>query len=111
MRRSASRAVCLVIAIQCGIWTLVALFGFTTSPWTTALAYTQAPGLLIGERLGWCCGIGGGFMISDDISNQYGGLSWRGALALAGLNTLALGLAVTPVPFAVSRIRRRVPAS
>lgn len=33
-------------------------------------------------RAGWCCGFGGGFVISDVASNRWGGLTFAGAPVL-----------------------------
>ena len=101
----------ILIGVQAVIWILIAIIGFNTSPLTTALAATQIPGLLLLEQLGWCCGFGGGFVITDVVVNRWGGLTSAGAPLLALANTLVLALVLLPAAILWSHTRSRVGAT
>ena len=96
------------IAAQATLWLLIGLLGFGDERWYhVALGVTQLPGVILLSEIGWCCGIGGGFVISDVIVNRWGGLTAAGAPVLA-LTTLCILLVfVVPVTVAAHYLARR----
>ena len=80
------RSAILAAYYQAIAWLLIAIFGFADYPGApilrNVLAASQLFGLHVLARAGWCCGFGGGFVISDVVSNRWGGLTLAGAPTL-----------------------------
>ena len=101
-----------VLAFQAFVWLLILDFGMASSPASWVLAATQLPGVMLLTELGWCCGVGGGFVISDDVVNRWGGLTPAGAPVLAVANSLILLALALPIAAAIARTRHNArPAS
>lgn len=101
------RAALGVLLLQAGAWLLIGVFGFATSLPSNVLALTQMPGVLVLSEVGWCCGLGGGFVLSDVILSRYGGLTLAGAPVLAVTNTAVLLAVAIPVAAAWAHVRAR----
>jgi hypothetical protein len=84
----------LVAYYQAITWLLIGIFGFADYPGApilrNVLAATQVFGLDVLAGLGWCCGFGGGFVISDVALNRWSGLTLAGAPVLFLANGIAL---------------------
>jgi hypothetical protein len=108
MSSSARRALRWTLVVQGACWALIALFGFGESDGPLgvvqlALAATQLPGIVALTAAGWCCGFGGGFVISDVVTNRYGGLTLLGAPTLLAANLLL----TYPVLWVAALLRER----
>lgn len=92
--RIVRRSAVVVACFQAVTWLLIGLFGFGAYPGAPVLGYVLAASQVFGidvlARLGWCCGLGGGFVISDVALNRWGGLSLAGAPVLFLANGIVL---------------------
>lgn len=66
-----------VLLFQTGAWLLIAVFGFAKSVPSSFLALTQMPGVFLLSEIGWCCGVGGGFVLPGVILKASNRLSSR----------------------------------
>jgi hypothetical protein len=110
MRRVVLRCAVIAASFQGVAWLLIGLLGFADYPdapvLRSALAATQILGLSVLARVGWCCGLGGGFVISDFASNRWGGLTLAGAPVLFLANGIALFILLIVAGLAVHGARR-----
>jgi hypothetical protein len=92
--RLLKRSAILASYYQAITWLLIGIFGFADYPGApilrNVLAATQVLGLHVLAGLGWCCGFGGGFVISDVALNRWGGLTMAGAPVLFVANGIVL---------------------
>ena len=80
----------MVFEVLCAL--LIALFGFGSASandeswYHLLLPATQLPAILALSSVGLCCGFGNGLLISDLISNRWGGLTAVGAPVIFVVN-------------------------
>jgi hypothetical protein len=111
MRRVVLRCAVIATSFQGVAWLLIGFFGFADYAGApvlrSALAGTQILGLSVLARLGWCCGLAGGFVISDFASNRWGGLTLAGAPVLLLANWIALFILLVVAHTAAYGVRTR----
>ena len=90
-------ALARALGVEVVLALLVAAFGFGgpifDPPWySQVLPATQLPGILLLERLGFCCGYMNGLVLSDEMIGRWGGLTTVGAPILFAANTAVLAM-------------------
>ena len=100
----------MVFEVLCAL--LIAVFGFGSSRaldeswYHMLLPATQMPAILVLSSIGLCCGFGNGLLISDLISNRWGGLTAVGAPVIFIVNLGLLTCSLAAAHYWRARARR-----
>lgn len=95
--RPIRRAALAMAALEGVLMLLIVIFGlgsFTQSWLQFVLLFSQLPAVMLLSAMRWCCGVGGGLVLTDSLHPHWGGLTLIGIPILLITNTGVLVLTI-----------------